>query len=102
MVVQAHLDYGKVRLCGSFAFIVASTLVGALVGNFGSDWILHTMVAGLLLMLLLSWLPLHPAPQDIQGERAKASLLDTLKSPGAPLPADLGPAAGQPRRLLRL
>ncbi|KHN49115.1 MFS transporter, partial [Aeromonas hydrophila] len=47
MVVQAHLDYGKVRLCGSFAFIVASTLVGALVGNFGSDWILHTMVAGL-------------------------------------------------------
>ena len=31
MVVQAHLDYGKVRLCGSFAFIVASTLVGALV-----------------------------------------------------------------------
>ncbi|MCE9927682.1 MFS transporter, partial [Aeromonas media] len=31
MVVQTHLDYGKVRLCGSFAFIVASTLVGALV-----------------------------------------------------------------------
>ncbi|WP_017779154.1 3-phenylpropionate MFS transporter [Aeromonas dhakensis] len=81
MVVQAHLDYGKVRLCGSFAFIVASTLVGALVGNFGSEWVLHTMVAGLLLMLLLSWLPLHPAPRDIQGERAKASLLDTLKSP---------------------
>ncbi|MGY2498872.1 MFS transporter, partial [Klebsiella pneumoniae] len=69
------------RLCGSFAFIVASTLVGSLVGNFGSDWVLHTMVAGLLLMLLLSWLPLHPAPRDIQGERAKASLLDTLKSP---------------------
>ena len=81
MVVQAHLDYGKVRLCGSFAFIVASTLVGALVGNFGSEWVLHTMVAGLLLMLLLSWLPLHPVPRDIQGERAKASLLDTLKSP---------------------
>ncbi|MGL5538402.1 MAG: 3-phenylpropionate MFS transporter, partial [Aeromonas veronii] len=80
MVVQAHLDYGKVRLCGSFAFIVASTLVGALVGNFGSDWILHTMVAGLALMLLLSWLPLYPAPQDSQGERAKASLLATLRS----------------------
>ncbi|WP_429010840.1 3-phenylpropionate MFS transporter [Aeromonas allosaccharophila] len=80
MVVQAHLDYGKVRLCGSFAFIVASTLVGALVGNFGSEWILHTMVAGLVLMLLLSWLPLYPAPQDSQGERAKASLLATLRS----------------------
>lgn len=81
MVVQAHLDYGKVRLCGSFAFIVASTLVGALVGNFGSDWILHTMVAGLLLMLLLSWLSIHPVPQDIQGERERSSLLDTLRSP---------------------
>lgn len=80
MVVQAHLDYGKVRLCGSFAFIVASTLVGALVGNFGSDWVLHTMVIGLLLMLMLSALPLRPAPQELQGERAKASLKETLKS----------------------
>ncbi|WP_434665979.1 3-phenylpropionate MFS transporter [Aeromonas sp. NJAU223] len=80
MVVQTHLDYGKVRLCGSFAFIVASTLVGALVGNFGSDWVLHTMAAGLLLMLVLSLLPLHPAPQELVGERARASLRETLKS----------------------
>lgn len=80
LVVQTHLDYGKVRLCGSFAFIVASTLVGALVGNFGSDWVLHTMVAGLLLMLLLSVLPLNPAPKELQGERARASLMDTLTS----------------------
>lgn len=80
MVVQAHLDYGKVRLCGSFAFIVASTLVGALVSSFGSDWVLHTMVLGLLAMLVLSALPLHPAPQELQGERAKASLKETLKS----------------------
>lgn len=67
MVVQTHLDYGKVRLCGSFAFIVASTLVGALVGNFGSDWVLHTMVAGLLIMLGLSLLPLRPAPGSCKG-----------------------------------
>ncbi|PJG57934.1 3-phenylpropionate MFS transporter [Aeromonas cavernicola] len=81
MVVQAHLDYGKVRLCGSLAFIVASTLVGALVSNVGSEWILHAMVIGLVLMVLLSWLPLHPAPQDVAGERAKASLKATLRSP---------------------
>ncbi|WP_223930494.1 3-phenylpropionate MFS transporter, partial [Aeromonas caviae] len=80
MVVQTHLDYGKVRLCGSFAFIVASTLVGSLVGNFGSDWVLHTMVAGLLIMLGLSLLPLRPAPRELQGERAKASLKETLQS----------------------
>ena len=30
--------------------------------NFGSDWVLHTMVAGLLIMLGLSLLPLRPAP----------------------------------------
>ncbi|MGY3944010.1 3-phenylpropionate MFS transporter [Aeromonas tecta] len=80
MVVQVHLDYGKVRLFGSFAFIVASTLVGALVSNFGTDWVLHTMAAGLLAMLLLSALPLRPAPQDLKGERARASLKETLKS----------------------
>ncbi|MBZ6066789.1 3-phenylpropionate MFS transporter [Aeromonas schubertii] len=81
MVVQVHLDYGKVRLCGSFAFIVASTLVGVLVGKWGSDWVLHTMVAGLILMLLLSWLPLSPAPRDIAGERARASLWETFRDP---------------------
>ncbi|MFB2864294.1 3-phenylpropionate MFS transporter [Aeromonas sp. MdU4] len=81
MVIQAHIDYGRVRLFGSFAFIVASTLVGALIGNFGTEWILHTMVAGLVLMLLLSCLPLHPAPQDVKGERPQASLLETLRSP---------------------
>ena len=49
-------------------------------GNFGSDWVLHTMVAGLLIMLGLSLLPLHPAPGSCKGERAKASLLVTLRS----------------------
>jgi PPP family 3-phenylpropionic acid transporter len=79
MVVQTQLDYGKVRLCGSLAFIAASTLVGALVGHLGSGWILHTMVLGLVVMALLSWLPLRPAPQDLMGERVKASLRQTLR-----------------------
>ena len=80
MVIQTQLDYGKVRLCGSFAFIVASTLVGALITDWGSDWVLHIMVLGLALMVLLSWLPLDPAPRDVVGERARSSLRETLKS----------------------
>ncbi|UBO74944.1 3-phenylpropionate MFS transporter [Aeromonas rivuli] len=80
MVLQTQLDYGKVRLCGSAAFILASTLVGVLITDWGSQWVLHIMVLGLGIMLLLSWLPLRPAPQDVQGERAHASLRDTLKS----------------------
>lgn len=35
---------------------------------------------GLLIMLGLSLLPLRPAPRELQGERAKASLLVTLRS----------------------
>ncbi|MGY3869519.1 3-phenylpropionate MFS transporter [Aeromonas crassostreae] len=80
MVIQTQLDYGKVRLCGSFAFIVASTLVGALITDLGSGWVLHIMVLGLALMVLLSWLPLDPAPRDVVGERARPSLRETLKS----------------------
>ena len=101
MVVQTHLDYGKVRLCGSFAFIVASTLVGALVGNFGSDWVLHTMVAGLLIMLGLSLLPLRPAPGSWGGAGQGLAARHAQVGPGAPLPAHHRPAAGEPRGLLR-
>lgn len=81
MVIQVHLDYGKVRLFGSFAFIVASTLVGSVVSHQGSDWVLHIMMGGMLLMLLLSWLPLSPAPQDVAGERPRASLWETFRDP---------------------
>lgn len=81
MVIQVHLDYGKVRLFGSFAFIVASTLVGLLVSHQGSDWILHTIMAGLLLLMVLSWLPLHPAPSDVVGEKARAGLWQTFRDP---------------------
>jgi PPP family 3-phenylpropionic acid transporter len=101
MVVQTHLDYGKVRLCGSFAFIVASTLVGALVGNFGSDWVLHTMVAGLLIMLGLSLLPLRPAPGAARGAGQGLAARHAQVGPGAPLPAHHRPAAGEPCGLLR-
>ena len=64
MMLQVKLDYGKVRLWGSAAFIVGSTLVGALVQHYGASWVLHAMILGLLLLTGLSWLPMTPAPQD--------------------------------------
>lgn len=64
MMLQVKLDYGKVRLWGSAAFIVGSTLVGALVQHYGASWVLHAMILGLLLLTGLSWLPMSPAPQD--------------------------------------
>ncbi len=64
MMLQVKLDYGKVRLWGSAAFILGSTLVGALVQHWGASWVLHTMVLGLLLLCGLSWLPMAPAPVD--------------------------------------
>ena len=64
MMLQVKLDYGKVRLWGSAAFILGSTLVGALVQHWGASWVLHTMVLGLLLLCGLSWLPMAPAPTD--------------------------------------
>jgi len=64
MMLQVKLDYGKVRLWGSAAFIVGSTLVGALVQHYGASWVLHAMILGLLLLTGLSWLPMSPTPQD--------------------------------------
>ena len=77
MMLQVKLDYGKVRLWGSAAFILGSTLVGALVQQLGASWVLHTMVLGLLLLCGLSWLPMSPTPVDAQtnGQRVGFSPL---------------------------
>jgi MFS transporter, PPP family, 3-phenylpropionic acid transporter len=64
MMLQVQLDYGKVRLWGSAAFILGSTLVGALVQHYGASWILHAMILGLVVLTGLSWLPMTPAPTD--------------------------------------
>ncbi|MFA0464570.1 MFS transporter, partial [Vibrio sp. 10N.261.45.F1] len=48
------LDYGRTRLWGSIAFIAGSTVVGYLVAQFGTDMILYTALAGVLLSLMLA------------------------------------------------
>lgn len=48
------LDYGRTRLWGSVAFIAGSTVVGYLVAEFGTDMILYTALAGVLVSLLFA------------------------------------------------
>ncbi|WP_027695345.1 3-phenylpropionate MFS transporter [Vibrio litoralis] len=48
------IDYGRSRLWGSVSFIVGSTLVGYLANGFGTDMIVYTAMAGLLVATLLS------------------------------------------------
>lgn len=81
MTLQVNLDYGKIRLWGSAAFILGSTLVGALVQHWGADWVLYTMLIGLVLLCGLSWLPMTPAPLDGASQRAGAGFMPLLTSP---------------------
>ncbi|WP_086981751.1 3-phenylpropionate MFS transporter [Vibrio aphrogenes] len=48
------IDYGRSRLWGSVAFIVGSTVVGYLANDFGSDMIIYTAIAGLIVTVMLS------------------------------------------------
>lgn len=75
------LDYGRSRLWGSVAFIVGSSIVGYLVNGFGSDMILYTAMAGLVVALLLSLRQPNPLPVSHvkEGSPKAASLFLFLK-----------------------
>ncbi|MFC0225044.1 3-phenylpropionate MFS transporter [Serratia aquatilis] len=49
---QITLDYGRVRLWGSLAFVIGSALTGKLVSVWGHNAILFSLLASLLVMLL--------------------------------------------------
>lgn len=48
---QIHLDYGKARLIGSFAFVVGVMVFGYFVGLVGEQYITW-MITGILVFLL--------------------------------------------------
>ncbi|GAA3699271.1 3-phenylpropionate MFS transporter [Oceanisphaera sediminis] len=84
LIVQVHLDYGKSRLWGAVAFIVANIVVGALSGNLGPQWVLHSMVLALVLLQLLSLVPMNPGPVDSHIGRPGDSILQVWRRPGVP------------------
>ncbi len=65
--------YGRTRLWGSLAFVVANLGGGALVGALGPDWVLHLLVFGALLSLLaVLLLPAEAEPARPAGSQPAA------------------------------
>lgn len=81
-IVQTRLDYGKARLWGSAAFIAANLAVGMLNEYGGSQWILHSMVMSLALLILLTLLQPRPAPAEQPAGRGGDSIMRVLQRPG--------------------
>ena len=80
MVLQVNLDYGKVRLWGSAAFIVGATLIGQVIEHLGPSWILHCIVLGLLVAGFCIYVPMSPAPRSIGQETDGLGYLQVLKN----------------------
>ncbi len=80
MVMQVNLDYGKVRLWGSAAFIAGVSIIGVVIDHFGPSWIHHCIVLFLLLAGFCAHIPMSPAPRAIGQEREGHGYLQVLKS----------------------
>ena len=83
LVKQIQLDYGRVRLWGSFSFIVGSTSVGWLIVDAGNNIILWSIIVAAVFMLLFSLLNLSPQLYDdvVSTREKKQSLFSLLKDP---------------------
>lgn len=80
MVLQVNLDYGKVRLWGSAAFIVGTTIIGQIIELWGPSWILHCIVIGLLIAGFCIHVPMNPAPRSIGQETEGMGYLQVMKN----------------------
>ena len=65
-----RMDYGRVRLWGSLAFVIGSALTGQLVAVWGHNAILYSLIFSVLAMLLGMLLKPSVMPQ---GERARTA-----------------------------
>jgi len=74
------MDYGKVRLWGSIAFMVASTITGLLVESLGHGVILTSIIVGLVALLILVLIPMRNMPAEITTQnKPRTSVLHILK-----------------------
>ena len=80
-IVQLRLDYGKVRLWGSLAFIVANIVVGQVSERLGVAWLLHLMVLALFMLGLMSLMSVSPKPEQLADEPASERLLAVWRQP---------------------
>ncbi|MTH45835.1 3-phenylpropionate MFS transporter [Intestinirhabdus alba] len=69
---QIVMDYGRVRLWGSVAFVIGSALAGKLVSLYGHQAILALLILGIASMLLGMLLRPHILPQGSSRDRQHA------------------------------
>ncbi|WP_193370514.1 3-phenylpropionate MFS transporter [Pelagibius marinus] len=86
-VYRYSLDYGRIRLWGSLAFIAGSLAAGRLLGAFSADWVLWLILAALVLTFAAAVaLPgrLHSgaATEPAEDDRSLRRLLSLLRRPG--------------------
>ena len=85
-VYRHSLDYGRIRLWGSLAFIAGSLAAGRLIGAFSAEWVLWLILAALVLTVLAAALlpgTAGAAPETGSGEdRSLGRLLGLLRQPG--------------------
>ncbi|WP_283603768.1 3-phenylpropionate MFS transporter [Serratia proteamaculans] len=78
---QITLDYGRVRLWGSLAFVIGSALTGQMVSVWGHNAILYSLIISILVMLLGMMLKPSVMPQGEARTHSEAdrSLWEMLK-----------------------
>lgn len=70
-VTKAGIDYGRVRLWGSLAFIAGNLAAGALIAAHGADWVLWLILAALSVTVIATFaLPAGSAAHDGAAPRA--------------------------------
>ncbi|HGM6987770.1 TPA: 3-phenylpropionate MFS transporter [Serratia marcescens] len=69
---QIRMDYGRVRLWGSLAFVIGSALTGQLVAVWGHNAILYSLIFSVLAMLLGMLLKPSVMPQGEARTRSEA------------------------------
>ena len=79
---QIHLDYGKARLIGSFAFVVGVMVFGYFVGLMGEQYITWMITGILVFYCIVQLLHPNPMPQDEPQSAVENSVgfLDLLKN----------------------
>lgn len=87
-VYRHGLDYGRIRLWGSLAFILGSLLAGRAIGDLGADWALWLILAALGLTFVAALaLPGRepPAPGAVAEEISLRRVVGLLRQPGLPV-----------------
>jgi MFS transporter, PPP family, 3-phenylpropionic acid transporter len=87
-VYRHDLDYGRIRLWGSLAFIVGSLVAGRAIGGLGADWVLWLILAALgLTFVAAAALPgrAPAAPGTAPEEVSLRRVVGLLRQPGLPV-----------------